>query len=63
MQIKDIITEAGITDPEGWRNVQINYGDDPKMLDQIKRAAMMPKITSWDQAVDKAYDVSNWQNY
>jgi hypothetical protein len=62
MQIKDIITEAGITDPEGWRNVQINYGDDPKMLDQIKRAAMMPKITSWDQAVDKASAMMQQQN-
>lgn len=54
MRIFEIITEGAIQDPEGWRDVQLNYGDDPKMLDMIKRAAMMPKITSWDQAVDKA---------
>tara|TARA_B110000444_G_scaffold242507_1_gene259887 strand:+ start:819 stop:1337 length:519 start_codon:yes stop_codon:yes gene_type:complete len=52
MQIKDIIIEDAET--LTLADVQIMYGDDPKMMQAIQTAKLLPKITSWDQAVDKA---------
>ena len=52
MQIKDIIVEDAET--LTLADVQIMYGDDPKMMQAIQTAKLLPKITSWDQAVDKA---------
>ena len=35
-------------------DVQVMYGDDPEMMAAIQKAYMLPKIRTWDQAIDKA---------
>ena len=35
-------------------DVQVMYGDDPEMMAAIQKAKMLPKIKTWDQAIDKA---------
>jgi|TARA_B110000858_G_scaffold67913_1_gene78934 hypothetical protein len=59
MQIKDIILEDDETMTLG--DVQILYGDDPKMMKAIQYAYQLPKIKTWDQAIDKASAVMQQQ--
>ena len=48
---KHYITEE---DTMTLADVQVMYGDDPVMMAAITRAKMLPKIQTWDQAIDKA---------
>ena len=48
---KNYITEE---DTMTLADVQVMYGDDPEMMAAIQKAKMLPKIKTWDQAIDKA---------